>query len=463
MIRSDGRNGSGQHDSPATSPAALPDDLRPGLNVLLAPFVAAGDVHPLLGVGISLRQRGHHVTVATNDHFASLVEQLGLEFVSTGTLAEYLAITRDPNLARPLNAVRVGFRRSVIPLVSRLYAIIEKWYRPGRSVVAAAGLSLGARVAQEKLGVPLATIHLQPACFRSLYQGSKLPFVVLPDWLPRGCKQAVFRMLDRGADENLRPVNEFRAELGLPPAERFLSHWWNSPQRVIAVFPDWYAAPQPDWPSQTVLTGFPLFDGNLGGPLPDGLEEFLAAGEPPIVFSQGSLIRYAQRYFAASIEACRRLKRRGILLTSYTEQLPRDLPPTIRHYSYVPLSWLLPRAAALVHHGGVGTTALALAAGIPQVLVPRMHDHPDNARRLARLGVGLKVRPSFYRASSVAAALSQLLANATVHARLDELSARMDPLSAQAQAAAEIERLVAIDERQGAPTGGESARGGAEQ
>jgi UDP:flavonoid glycosyltransferase YjiC (YdhE family) len=414
---------------------------------LLAPFVAAGDVHPLLGLGIVLRQRGHQVTVATNDQFAPLVAQLGLEFVSTGTVDEYLAITRDPNLARPLNAVRVGFARSVIPLTHRLYQIIEHWYQPGQSVVAAAGLALGARVAQEKLGVPLATIHLQPASFRSLDQGSKLPFLVLPDWFPRRVKAAVYRALDRGADRNLLAVNQFRAALGLPPAERMLSVWWNSPRRVLGLFPDWYAAPQPDWPPQAVFTGFPLFDGGLDAALPDGLEAFLAEGEPPIVFSQGSLMRYAAPYFRASIEACRRLNRRGILLTPFAEQLPHTLPATIRHYGYVPLSWLLVRAAALVHHGGIGTTALALAAGIPQLLVPRMHDHPDNARRLERLGVGAKVRPGNYRASSVAAALGRLLSDAEVQRRLQDLSARICPQSARARAADEIELLATTEYR----------------
>lgn len=424
-----------------------PLDARPRLRVLLAPFVAAGDVHPLLGLGITLRQRGHHVTVATNDQFSPLVARLGLEFVSTGTLDEYLAVTRDPNLARPLNAVRVGFARSVIPLTRRLYTIIERWYQPGQSVVAAAGLALGARVAQDKLGVPLATVHLQPASFRSLYQGSKLPFLVLPDWFPRRVKTAVYNVLDHGADQNLLAVNQFRAELGLAPAERMLSVWWNSPRRVLGLFPEWYAAPQPDWPAQAVFTGFPLFDGGLDNALPDELEAFLAGGEPPIVFSQGSLIRYAEHYFTASIEACRRLNRRGILLTPFAEQLPRALPATIRHYSYAPLSRLLPRAAALVHHGGIGTTALALAAGIPQVLVPRMHDHPDNARRLQRLGVGAIVRPANYRATSVAAALERLLSDAEVSRRLQDLSARISPQSARVRAAEEIELLATTEYR----------------
>lgn len=429
-----------------TTPDA-PRTARQPLRVLLAPFVAAGDVHPLLGIGIALRDRGHQVTVATNDQFAPLVKRLGLAFVSTGTVDEYLAITRDPNLARPLNAVRVGFARSVIPLTRRLYTIIERWYEPGQSVVAAAGLALGARVAQERLGVPLVTIHLQPASFRSVHQSSRLPFLVLPDWFPRRVKTAVYNVLDRGADENLAAVNEFRADLGLAPAERMLSVWWNSPRRVLGLFPEWYAVPQPDWPAQTVLSGFPLFDGGLDDALPEGLEAFLAAGEPPIVFSQGSLIRYAEQYFVASLEACRRLKRRAILLTPFAEQLPRELPATVQHYAYAPLSRLLPRAAALVHHGGVGTTALALAAGIPQLLVPRMHDHPDNAHRLERLGVGARVRPAFYRGARVAAALGRLLSDAEVHRRLQDLSSRIDPHAARARAADEIETLATTDYR----------------
>ena len=114
-----------------------------------------------------------------------------------------------------------------------------------------------------------------------------------------------------------------------------------------------------------------------------------AAGEPPIVFTPGSAMYHGQDFFRASVEACKQLNRRGILLTRHAEQIPADLPATIRHFSYAPFSLLLPRAAALVHHGGIGTSAQAMAAGCRQLITPFAHDQFDNADRLRRLGEGI--------------------------------------------------------------------------
>ena len=123
---------------------------------------------------------------------------------------------------------------------------------------------------------------------------------------------------------------------------------------------------------------------------------------PNCSMTPGSAMRHAQEFFAESVAACQRLGRRGLLLTRFAEQVPTDLPETIRHLEYVPFSRVLPRAAALVHHGGIGTTAQALAAGIPQLVMPLAHDQPDNAARLERLGVGRTIAPRRYRAARAA-------------------------------------------------------------
>jgi UDP:flavonoid glycosyltransferase YjiC (YdhE family) len=158
-----------------------------------------------------------------------------------------------------------------------------------------------------------------------------------------------------------------------------------------------------------VLTGFPLWDeGEVRAPSPE-LEEFLTADDPPVVFTAGSAMMHAHDFFRISADVCRVMGRRGLLLTQFPEQLPAPLPDGVRHFDYVPFSAVLPRAAAFVHHGGIGTTAQALAAGVPQLVMPLAHDQPDNAARVRGLGVGDFLRPSAYKTPAVVERLNRLL------------------------------------------------------
>ncbi len=140
-----------------------------------------------------------------------------------------------------------------------------------------------------------------------------------------------------------------------------------------------------------MLTGFPLFDEKQVHALSPEVEDFLNAGEKPLVFTPGSAMLQGEKFFAAAAQACALSGRRGILLTRFPKQLPAKLPEGVKHFDYVPLSGLLPRAAAMVYHGGVGTCAQALAAGIPHLITPMAHDQHDNASRVARLGVGVEL------------------------------------------------------------------------
>jgi UDP:flavonoid glycosyltransferase YjiC (YdhE family) len=191
-----------------------------------------------------------------------------------------------------------------------------------------------------------------------------------------------------------------------------------------------------------VVTGFPLFD-DAGGQAPaEEVEAFLQAGEPPLVFMPGSLMQRAERFFAESVGACERLRRRGILLTRYPDQLPRRLPEGIRHFDYVPFSRLLPRAAAVVHHGGIGCVSQALGAGVPQLIHPMAYDQHDNAARLRRLGVGDGLAPDRYRADAVADRLQKLLDSPGVAERCGEIAGRLARARPLADAAQLIEAML---------------------
>lgn len=401
------------------------------MRVLVVSVGSSGDVHPFLAVALALRDRGHTVSFATNQYFAPLLQQVGMPLVPTSTVEEFDEATTHPALWR-----QVGGFGVLATIISRstpaLYRVVEQEAARGNTVVVAHPLAFAARIAHETLGVPLVTLHLAPSTVWSLEEPSvPTRWLGSVNALPKPAKRLLLGIGDRLADRAMAPaLNQFRAEFGLAPVRHIASHWWHSPQRVIGLFPDWFAAPQPDWPSQATLTGFPLYDERHVSRVPPDLEEFLAEadaeGARPVVFAPGSSNRQAGRFFAAAADACRRLGRRGILLTRYPGQLPSWLPDEVRHADYAPFSAVLPRSAALVHHGGIGTAAQALAAGRPQLVVPMTFDQPDNAARLGRLGVARTMSPARCSGARMARHLAVLLGAEEVKRRSTEIARRFD-------------------------------------
>ncbi len=413
------------------------------MRFLIVGLGSAGDVYPNIGVGVHLRRRGHQVQLFAAPAFRESAERAGLEFVPLGTEEDFRAAVEDPELWHPYRSFHAAARRMVIPAVRPVYEALAERYVPGETVVAAPAAALGARIAREKLGVPLATVHLQPVLIRSCYATPVFGHPNPLRFMPRFLKRWHFRMVDALViDRLLAPeVNALRAELGLPPVRRVFHQWCHSPDLVLCLFPDWFAPPQPDWPPNTHLTGFPLYDDSGAKGTPPGLEPFLEAGDPPVVFTAGSAMAHAARFFEVSAEVCVRLGRRGVLVTQFPEQLPPRLPEGVRHFAYVPFGKLLPRAAAIVHHGGIGTTAQAFAAGIPQLVVPLAHDQFDNADRVRRLGAGRELAARRYTADRVARDLSLLLDSPDYRERSRELSRRMSSDAAFETACDRLESL----------------------
>lgn len=413
------------------------------MHAILVAIGSAGDVHPFVGIGLGLAAHGHRVTLVAAGYFEPLARKVGFEFAPVFSTDEFLALLQNPLAWHRFRGFIECFRAGVLPTFEPVYRAIAERYVPGETVVVASTLALGARCAQEKLDVPLVTVHLSPSVFRSDYQNAVLPGMFLPYWLPTALKRSQYWLADTLVIERLmrEPLNEFRASIGLGPVKGVLAGWHNSPQRIVALFPSWFASPQPDWPRQTVLAGFPLYDERDVSPLDEELLSFLSSGERPIVFTPGSAMRHGRHFFEAAAEACLLLGRRGILLTRFNEQVPSDLPGDVRHFSYAPFSQLLPRAAALVHHGGIGTLSQGFAAGLPQLVMPMSFDQPDNAARLKRMGAGLALPRRRFRSAIVATALAQLLDSAEIAARCREIAGRIIPNRAVEMACEVIERV----------------------
>jgi len=408
-------------------------------HALLIPIGSSGDVHPFVGIGIALQSRGHRVTVVTNEYFEPLIRRAGLAFGQLGTKQQYLEVTQNPDLWHPLRGFSTVME-SFAEGAREMYDAVVSRLTPD-TIVVASSLALSARVAQDKLGFPLVTIHLSPAILRSVRDTPKLPGMPMPPWLPHFMKRGMYALADVAVIDRVAgpPVNKLRAELGLPPAKGIMNTWWHSPQRTLGLWPDWFAAPQPEWPPQLKLTGFPLYDERGAVDVPAAVAAFLDAGSPPIVFTPGSAMRHGRAFFEAAADACVRLNRRGILLTRFAEQLPPALPAGVTHFDFVPFTQVLPRAAALVCHGGVGTISQGFSAGVPLLVMPLSHDQFDNANRVQRLGAGDWIGVKQFKGPAVAAKLDRLLNSHETLKNCRTIAERMKSVDAIGQTCGEIE------------------------
>jgi rhamnosyltransferase subunit B len=331
----------------------------------------------------------------------------------------------------------------VLPLA---FEAIRERYEPGRTVAVAGSLAMSARLAHEVLGIPHVTLHLQPVTCLSVADPPVSPEGFDLRRLPAPLVKLAYRLLDSLVlDPLLAPtVNADRARLGLAPVHRVLSHWAPSPQRVIGLFPKWFG-PVPDCGPEFRHGGFVLFDDAEQRPTPPALRAFLEAGVPPVVFSFGSAMKHGRRYFEAAVDACRRAGLRGVLLGRSGAQIPEALPAEVHHADYAPFSEVLPRTAALVHHGGIGTCAQAMRAGVPQLVMPLAYDQGDNAARAERLGVAGVVRPRDFTGRTVAAHLGRIVASERMRTATREVSARFRDEDALATTCSQIEEMIGKD------------------
>ncbi|CAN5861016.1 glycosyltransferase [soil metagenome] len=381
---------------------------------LLTPFGSGGDVNPFIGLGKLLRSRGHEVEIITAPMFREVAEEAGLSFTGVGDAEEFEAIMHHPHLWKPLRGTALVFDyggRYILPF----YQAIAQNVVRGQTVIVAPFQMFAARLAREKLGVPLVNVHLQPACFLSVYDTPV--FFAGAAWatrLPPWFKRLLFALPNPVAAKLMPSLRHACRELGVPPPKRPIPDWMHSPDANIALFPDWFAAPQPDWPPHTQVAGFPLEDLKGHFHLSPELQSWLAHGTKPVLLSPGTGNTQAKKFFQEGLTACKLLGLRALVGTRFPDQLPSPLPDHARHFEYLPFSEVLPYVSVLVHHGGIGTMSQGFAAGVPQLVMPMAHDQPDNAARMKKLDAGEFLTPRQFTSENIAAALKRLLSEADV-------------------------------------------------
>jgi UDP:flavonoid glycosyltransferase YjiC (YdhE family) len=371
-------------------------------------------LYPYLALAKELRDLGHQPLLASSETYRSKAEAQGAEFFP---IRPDISLDNS-EMMRYLFHQRFGTERVLREVSSRVRETYEDTLEAvqGAHVIVSHPITFASPLIAEKLRIPWISSVLAPMSFVSAYDPpvpAPFPALVRLRVFGPAVMRAVFGLGKRASLAWIKPVIDLRRELGLAPGENPMFEGAQSPDLMLAMFSRAFAEPQLDWPANTAVTGFPFYDSEEA--LAPELDRFIAAGPPPVVFTLGSsAVGAAGRFYADSLEAVQRLNVRAVFLTgTHAQDLPDRLPPTVLEWPYAPHAAVFARASAIVHQGGIGTTAQALRSAHPSLVVPFAHDQFDNADRVRRLGAGLWLSRGKYNARTAESAILRLLTEST--------------------------------------------------
>jgi len=360
-----------------------------------------GDALPFVALASELSRRGHAVRLLANRGFAELTATYRVPFAE---------ITDGRELRIPVASV--GVPSYVFPEYERVFAALQPELREGHNpIIVNSGPMDASNLFCEAHRLEAVRIYLAPFRVPSL-EAPPMPLRDLPD--PKAHVEAQDRdpaVLER--------INALRQSLGLRSvATASSAEPWLKGR--IALFPEWFCPPASDWPP-TRIVGFPLSQPT--GEIPPQLEEFVETKGAPLVFTPGTAPNMKVEHFFEQAElCCDVLDRPGLFLSP---KFAGTSNPKIAHFAFVDLAYALRKAALLVHHGGIGTTARGLHAGVPQLISPLVYDQYDNADRVERLGVGRTLPRRLLSADTLVDHASTILQDPSMPSRLQDVRARL--------------------------------------
>ena len=440
-----------QSDKSNTTPL-----MTSGKRIVLSTFGSFGDIHPYIAIALELRARGHRPVIATSEVYREKMEVLGLEFRPVRPdMPSYDQPEELSKLAEELSEARGGAEKVIGLFTGLLPEIYEDLYAITKDadLLLTHPLPLVGPLVAQKLRLPWVSSVLAPASLLSAYDPivpPQLPALYHLLRLHPFFTRMVLRIAFPKLEKIMEPVYRLRADLGLPRGEQPIFGGQHSPELVLALFSRMLAQPQRDWPPNTIVTGFPFYDRRdflAETETSEALWQFLDAGPPPIVFTLGSSAFWvAKDFYRDSIAAAQTLGQRALLLIGHARNLPAEpLPKGVAAFEYGAFGEILPRARAIVHQGGVGTTGQGLRSGRPVLVVPHAHDQFDNGARVARLGCGRMIARPRYNADNATRELRKLLDNPKYTKKAEEVSREVQRENGASAAADAIEERLRTD------------------
>ena len=429
--------------------------------IVLTTLGSLGDLHPFLAIARELKARGHHPVLVSHENYRGRAETLGIEFAPVrpdytqfGNFAELIREAMDERKGSEVVA-----KKLVLPYLRQTHADLLAAAQ-GADLLIDHVLTFTAPLVCEQLHLPRVSTTLQPVAMFSAHDPPLFPGAPWMNAL-RGFGPTPWRafwnfgrLATRGW---FRELDVMRREMGLPRMREHPMLDGASRDLHLVLFSRELMAPQPDWPAASVQPGFPIHDRDEHGQgMPPALVRWLGADThdaAPLVFTLGSSAIYtAGTFYDAAAAAARALGRRAVLLTGLEgmnpvagvpliDDAPLDAPVVAVHYA--PHSELMPRGCATIHQGGVGTTAQAMRAGRPMLVVPFSHDQPDNAARCRRLGIARVLPRKHISTAAFVRELSALLADANAATQAKLVAERMRQESGAVGAVDAIEALLA--------------------
>jgi rhamnosyltransferase subunit B len=388
--------------------------------IILTTVGTLGDLHPFIAIAKALQNRGFYPVLAVADDQVEKCQRSGLEAVAIlpgfETTRRRMGLSHEEAVRRIMGNQRVMLEEVLLRDLSSCTAKLDEAAVDAEAIVASIFV-VAAPIIAEKRNIPIVSVILQPMAMLSPFDPPRTPdfwMMIPPPVGPlaarwnRGAYASIRWLLDRLYG---RRINLVRAEHGLRPIGA--GNLLDPPDQArlrLGCYSTELGKLQQDAAVTTRIVGFPVFDSEMGGleVLDPRLEAFLASGPPPLVFTLGTFaVDGAGSFYDRAAEVAREVGMRAVLLVGGAAPLTVD--GDILRAGYAPHSFLFPRAAAIVHHGGVGTTGQALRAGKPQLVVPHMGDQNDHAHRITRMGAGLRVKPQGFTVPNGSRLINELL------------------------------------------------------
>ncbi|MEF3366285.1 glycosyltransferase [Methylocystis sp. 9N] len=371
--------------------------------ILIATFGSLGDVNPFIGLAHALRSQGVDPIIATSEEYRDVVEGEGLDFKPVrpdlGEISSRLNMHKGEIATKMSQSKRFLFDQIIFPHLRDAYYDVLELTKDVDGVVTHC-LAFGAKAAAEQRGLPVFNVFLSPMLLFSAYNpplGTPAPFISARSPVAVGYNRLLLGVAEEAMTLLASPLRRFRKELGLPGLRGFeLLVGAPRAAATIGMFSSLLMPPISKQIRSEIVVGHSFHDGSKtsekpeSSELPSDLLDFLNSGPEPIVFTLGSIVTIDRiDYFRDCAAAARALNRRAVLLVDQVDvdQLRQEMSSDVSVHGYIPHSPLFPRCSAVVHHGGMGSTAQALRAGKPQLVTPFCNDQFDIAHRLSRLGV----------------------------------------------------------------------------
>ncbi len=406
------------------------------MNIFIMTMGSRGDVQPYVALGKGLKAAGHTVTVCTSASFEPFITGQGLRYGYMNNELLDLLDTAEGRAAMEDATGVFGSVKSMVKLAKEgnrinRQLLIDSWESAQAAkpdLIIFHPKAFGAPHIAEKFGVPAMMAVMQPM----IVPTAETPPIGIPNWNVGGWYNKLgYSLITMGYSAYRGMVNTFRQEsLGidkLPRSGSVLTEVAGQPVPVLHAFSN-YVLPRPqDWPDNAYVTGYWFLDQSDGWKPSPELESFLAAGEPPVYVGFGSMAgRDPKRLTNIVIEALQRAQVRGVIATGWGGLETMSLPDTIFKIDQAPHDWLFPRMAAVVHHGGAGTTAASLRAGRPTIICPFMGDQPFWGQRVKTLGVGSQPIPQKQlTAQKLADAIREVTTNPTIRQNAEVLGQKI--------------------------------------